>query len=126
MKQTILKLANEGISDEEIAHQLSEGGHRSPMCQHVLPSTVKTIRLKHGILIKRHQSHPRRIDGFLTVPQLAKELGISVHFIYDRIHNGTIGIAKDEVTGLYLFPDQPTTIKQFRKLIAGRLQDLHF
>lgn len=126
MKQTILKLANEGISDEEIAHQLSEGGHRSPMCQHVLPSTVKTIRLKHGILIKRHQSHPRRIDGFLTVPQLAKELGISVHFIYDRIHNGSIGIAKDEVTGLYLFPHRPTTIKQFRKLIAGRLQDLHF
>lgn len=126
MKQTILKLANEGIPDEEIARQLSEGGHRSPMCQHVLLSTVKTIRLKHGIMIKRHQSHPRRIDGFLTVPQLAKELGVSAHFIYDRIHNGTIGIAKDEATGLYLFPDRPTTIKQFRKLIAGRLQDLRF
>jgi DNA invertase Pin-like site-specific DNA recombinase len=126
MEQTILKLAAEGISDEEIAQQLTEGGHRSPMCQHVLPSTVKTIRLKHGIMIKRHQSHPRRIEGFLTVPQLAKELGITVHFIYDRIHKGTIGIVKDQATGLYLFPDRPATIKQFRKLIDGRLQNLRF
>jgi DNA invertase Pin-like site-specific DNA recombinase len=126
MKQTILKLANEGISDQEIARQLSEDGHRSPMRQHVLPSTVKTIRLKHGIMIKRHQSHPRRIDGCLTVPQLAKELGVSVHFIYDRIHNGTIGVAKDDATGLYLFPNRPTTIKQFRKLIDGHLQNLRY
>lgn len=126
MKQTILKLANEGISDQEIARQLSEDGHRSPMRQHVLPSTVKTIRLKHGIMIKRHQSHPRRIDGCLTVPQLAKELGVSVHFIYDRIHNGTIGIAKDDATGLYLFPNRPATIKQFKKLIDGHLQNLRY
>lgn len=126
MEQTILKLAAEGISDKEIARRLTDRSHRSPMRQHVLPSTVKTIRLKHGIMIKRHQSHPRRIDGFLTVTQLAKELGVSVHFIYDRIHNGTIEIAKDEATGLYLFPDRPTTIKQIRKLIDGRLQNLRF
>lgn len=126
MEQTIVKLASEGTSDEEIARLLTERGHRSPMSQHVLPSTVKTIRLKHGIMIKSHQSHPRRINGYLTVPQLAKELGVSVHFIYDRIHNGTIEIARDEATRLYLFPDRPTTIKQLRKLIDGRLQNLRF
>jgi DNA invertase Pin-like site-specific DNA recombinase len=126
MEQTIVKLASEGTSDEEIARLLTERGHRSPMREHVLPSTVKTIRLKHGIMIKSHQSHPRRINGYLTVPQLAKELGVSVHFIYDRIHNGTIEIVRDEATRLYLFPDRPTTIKQFRKLIDGRLQNLRF
>jgi DNA invertase Pin-like site-specific DNA recombinase len=126
MEQMILKLATEGISDEEIAHQLTARGHRSPMHPHVLPSTVKTIRLKHGIMLKRHQSHPRRIKGFLTVPQIAKELGIEVHYIYDRIHNGTIEIVKDPATRLYLFPDRPTTIKQFRRLIDGRLQNLRF
>jgi hypothetical protein len=77
-------------------------------------------------MIERHQSHPRRIEGFLTVPQLAKELGITVHFIYDRIHKGTIEIVKDQATGLYLFPDRPATIKQFRKLIDGRLKNLRF
>lgn len=126
MEQTIVKLASEGTSDEEIARLLTEGGHRSPMREHVLPSTVKTIRLKHGIMIKSHQSHPRRINGILTVPQLAKELGVSVHFIYDRIHNGTIEIARDEATKLYLFPDRPTTIKKFRKLLGGHLKNLRF
>ncbi|MCI0387343.1 MAG: hypothetical protein MOB07_01045 [Acidobacteria bacterium] len=126
MEQMILILAPDGISDEEIAQRLTVAGHRSPMRPHVLPSTVRTIRLKHGIMLKRHQSHPRRIEGFLTVSQLAKALDLSVHYIYDRIHNGTIEIVKDQVTGLYLFPDQPTTIKQFRKLIDGRLQNLRF
>jgi hypothetical protein len=126
MENLIVKLASTGISDEAIATQLTAQGHRSPMRQFVLPSTVKTIRLKHSILQKRSQSHPRHIDGYLTVPQLAKTLDISVHYVYDRIHNGTIEVAKDEATGLYLFPDQPATIKLFRRLLAGRLQHLRF
>jgi len=126
MESLIVKLASEGLPDEEIAAQLTAQGHRSPMRQYLLPNTVRTIRLKHGIMVKRHQSHPRRVEGFLTVSQLSKELGVSVHFIYDRIRNGTIQIAKDKKTGSYLFPDRPTTIKQFRKLIDGRLQTLDF
>jgi DNA invertase Pin-like site-specific DNA recombinase len=126
MEKLIVKLASEGRPDEAIAEQLTAQGHRSPMRQFVLPSTVKTIRLKYGIMQQRSQSHPRRIDGYLTVPQLAKALDTSVHYLYDRIHNGTIETAKDEATGLYLFPDQPATIELFRKLLAGRLQNLRF
>ncbi len=125
MENLIVKLASTGISDEAIATQLTAQGHRSPMRQFALPSTVKIVRLKHGIMQQRSQSHPRRIDGYLIVPQLAKTLDISVHY-YDRIHNGTIEVAKDEATGLYLFPNQPTTIELFRELIAGRLQNLRF
>jgi DNA invertase Pin-like site-specific DNA recombinase len=126
MENLIVQLASSGISDEVIATQLTAQGHRSPMRQFVLPSTVKIIRLKHGIMQKQSQSHPRRIDGYLTVPHLAKTLDISVHYIYDRIHKGTIKVAKDEATGLYLFPNQPATIELFRKLLAGRLQNLRF
>ncbi|MCI0524659.1 MAG: recombinase family protein [Acidobacteria bacterium] len=125
MEKLIVKLATDGVCDEEIAEQLTEQGHRSPRQRIVLPSTVKTIRLKNGIL-QRKQSHPREIEGFLTVPQLAEALKVSVQYIYDRIHNGTIEIAKDTATGLYLFPNQPTTIKQFKQLIAGRFQNLRF
>jgi hypothetical protein len=92
----------------------------------VLPSTVKTIRLRHRILITRHQSHPRRIPGHVTVSQLAEKLHVSVHWIYDRIHNGTIQVAKDKETALYLFPDRPQTLERFRKLIAGKFQNLRF
>jgi hypothetical protein len=126
MESQILQLASAGHDDEEIAQRLTQEGHRSPLRHVVLPSTVKTIRLRHRILIARHQSHPRQIAGHLTVPQLAGKLGVSRHWIYDRIHNGTIQVARDNQTRLYLFPDQATTLERFRKLIAGKLQNLRF
>jgi hypothetical protein len=126
MEREVVKLSTQGATDGEIARRLTACGHRSPRRQSVLPSTVRKIRLKHDIMSERNQSHPRRIKGFLTVPQLAKELSVAAHFIYDRINNGTIEIVKDRATGLYLFPDRPATIKQFRKLIDGRLKNLRF
>ena len=44
----------------------------------------------------------------------------------DRIHNGTIEVARDEATNLYLFPDRPRTMAQFQQLRAGKLQKLRF
>jgi hypothetical protein len=126
MEAKVLQLAAQGICDEEIAARLTREGHRSPLAPVVLPSTVKTIRLRHRILITRHQSHPRQVAGHLTVPQLAKKLGVSPHWLYDRIHSGTIQVARDKETRLYLFPDQPRTLERFRKLIAGTFQNLRF
>jgi len=91
-----------------------------------LPSTVKIIRLKHGQFQKRSQSHPRRIEGVLTIPQLAKALDMDPHWIYDRIHNATIQVDKDPNTHLFLFPDEPTTLEQFRQLRAGQFKTLRF
>ena len=64
--------------------------------------------------------------GFLTVPQLADTLRITRHWIYDRIHNGTIAIARDARTGLYLFPDTPDTLAGFRQLRGGEVDRLQF
>ena len=126
MEKRILALSKKGHADAEIAEQLTAAGHRSPMRDHVLPSTVQGIRLKHRILIERSQSHPRRIPGHLTVPQLARALGVNKHWVYDRIHNGTIQITRDAQTGLYLFPDHPATLEQFKQLQAGKLHKLRF
>ena len=126
MESQIVQLASEGHSDAKIAQRLTRAGYRSPLRQVVLPSTVKTIRLRHRIMITRHQSHPRQIAGHLTVPQLVEKLGVSHHWIYDRIHNGTIQVTKDRETGLYLFPDHAKTLERFRKLVAGKFQNLRF
>lgn len=119
MEQKILNSSQHGKLDEDIANELSAEGFRSPMSNYLLPSTVKGIRLKHGIMLKRSQSHPRRIAGHLTVPEIAKVLDITRHWIYDRIHKGVIHVKRDTKTGLYLFPDTPNTLEQFRKLKAG-------
>ena len=126
MEQLILERSAAGVLDEAIAQELTELGYRSPLRPAVLPSTVKIIRLKHGLFQKRSQSHPRRIEGALTISQIAQVLDIDPHWIYDRIHNGTIQVDKDPQTRLFLFPDEPETIEHFKLLRAGRFQHLRF
>jgi hypothetical protein len=89
-----------------------------------LPSTVKAIRLRHRIMIRESQSHPRRVAGYLTIPQLADKLNIPRHWISDRIHNGTIVLEKDATSGCYLFPDNPQTLRQMRQLREGKITQM--
>ena len=127
IETTILELSQQGQSDEDIARHLTELGHASPKhLQSVLPSTVKSIRLKHRIFLKPSQSHPRCIAGCLTIPQLAPQLGVTAHWIYHLIRRGKIQITRDPQTGLYLFPDQPGTLEKFRQLKAGTVNNLRF
>jgi|SRR5215468_910104 len=126
MEKQILALTQKGKSDEEIAALLTGQGYRSPKHTTVLPSTVRILRLRHRLFRKRSQSHPRHIPGCLTVSQVARKLGITPHWIYDRIHNGTIAMKRDRDTNLYLFPDEPRTITLLKQLRAGKLQKLRF
>jgi hypothetical protein len=126
IEESILRLARQGRSDEEIARYLTEQGHHSPRHTTVLRSSVRIVRLRHGLLRDRRQSHPRRILGFLTVPQLTAKLGLERSWIYDRIHNGTIRVALDAERKLYLFPDSPATLAKFRQLRAGKLNSVRF
>lgn len=118
METTITRMTSEGHSDAAIAEHLTEKGHRSPRANKVLESTVRLTRLRLGILRKTHQSHPRRVEGFLTIPQLAKKLGVSRWWISDRIHNGTIKAKKHEKKKCYLFPDTPATLAELKALVA--------
>ena len=126
IEESILRMARRGKTDEEIARYLTQQGRHSPRHTTVLCSSVKIVRLRHGLFRDRRQSHPRQIPGFLTVPQLTAKLGLERSWIYDRIHNGTIQVTFDIERKLYLFPDTPETLARFRKLRAGRLNSLRF
>lgn len=74
----IVALSQQGMDDKVIAERLTKQGFRSPPSRDsLLPSTVKRIRLQHGIMIKPHQSHARQIPGSLTVAQVAHKLHLS-------------------------------------------------
>jgi DNA invertase Pin-like site-specific DNA recombinase len=126
MEACILELASAGVDDTAIAERLTAEGHRSPLRSYVLRSTVQAIRLRHRILASRRQSHPRRVAGHLTVVQLAERLQVARHWVYDRIHNGTIAMTRDAQTGCYLFPDTANTLARFEKLRAGDVDRLLF
>ncbi|MEW6735750.1 MAG: recombinase family protein, partial [Acidobacteriota bacterium] len=124
MEKLILKLHAKGKSDQQIAQHLTEKGFRSPMKSYVLESTVRTIRLKHRLLLDQSQSHPRHVPGYLTVTELAQILDVPVHWLYDRIRNGTIEVARDPKTNLYLFPKKRIILALFRKLKVKEISRL--
>ncbi len=126
LERLVVELTKQGVDDQTIAEKLTQKGFRSPSGLTLLPSTVQRIRLKHRIFRNRHQSHPRRVPGYLTIPQIAATLNLSTYWLYYRIDNGSIVVTRDKKTKLYLFPDQPETLTQFRELIAGTLKKLHF
>jgi DNA invertase Pin-like site-specific DNA recombinase len=126
MEEAAVKFARRGKTDAAIAEELTRRGYRSPHGQTVLPSTVKQIRLRHGVSAERSRSYPRRIAGYLTVPQLARYLKVPPHWLHDRIHSGTIQVKKHRDWKLYLFPDTPKTLAQFKQLRDGKVKQLRF
>jgi hypothetical protein len=118
MEATIKRMTTDGYSDAAIAEHLTKAGHRSPKADKVLESTVRLTRLRLGILRRANQSHPRHVEGFLTIPQLAKKLGVSRWWISDRIRNGTIEAKKDKKAKCYLFPDTPEMLAQLKSLVT--------
>lgn len=126
METIMLEMSQSGKKDEEIAAHLTKLGYRSPMKEQVIASTVKTIRLKNRVLQKEHQSHPLNISGHLSVSQIAKKIDVTVHWVYDRIHNKRIKVNKDVNSGSYLFPDKYETIKMFKQLKNNLIYDLDF
>jgi DNA invertase Pin-like site-specific DNA recombinase len=124
MEPIAIELFRKGQSDEQIAAELTRRGYRSPRELTVITSTVRTIRLNHGLRRPRPGSKPRRIPGKLTVPQLIRVLDVPLHWVYQHIERGEIQIALDPKRKLYLFPDTPEAIAQLKKLKAGRIQSV--
>jgi hypothetical protein len=122
MERIAVELFRDGQSDEEIAAELTRRGYRSPRELSVIPNTVRTIRLQHGLCRPRPGSRPRRVPGKLTVPQIVKLLDVPLHWVYQRIERGEIELALDPVRKLYLFPDTPETLAKLKALKAGRVQ----
>ena len=126
MEAEILTLAAQRVHDEDIARLLTERGFRSPSGDVVLRATVQRIRLRHGKVHRYNDLRPRRVEGFLTVPQIAEAIGVDAHWVHNRIQKGVVEIQKDKAAGRYLFPDQPETLADFRRLQNGDLKKLRY
>ena len=124
MEARVLDLARDGTEDAAVAALLTQEGFRLPRHSQVLVNTVSTIRRRHRIL--QAPSHPRRLPGWLTVSQLAQQLGIPRRWIDQRIRSGVIVLGPHPPMKLHLFPDADATIAGFRSLRAGQVGRLCF
>lgn len=126
MEAAVLHLESQGQSDAEIAQRFTAQGFRSPPRPRVLASTVRTIRLRHGRLHRYRGPRPRRVPRSLTVPQIARAVGVKPHWVYHRISRGRIVVSRDEASGLSLFPDGSETLEAFRQLRDGHSSALRY
>jgi hypothetical protein len=75
MERLVVELFEEGNTDRQIAWRLTEMGHRSAQRKHVVRSTVKTIRHRHGLIRGarvKGASRAHHIPGRLTVSEVAR------------------------------------------------------
>ena len=129
MERLVVELFKEGNTDRQIARRLTELGHRSPQREHVVRSTVQTIRHRHGLIRGarvKGASRAHHVPGRFTLSEVARKLEVPKPWMYNRIYNGAIQVVKDDRTGLYMFPDDPATIERFRELKEGKVRKLQF
>jgi DNA invertase Pin-like site-specific DNA recombinase len=89
--ERVKELWQQGMTDNEIARQLTAEGYRSPRRDTFLSNTVQGIRLKHDWLITKRQG--RRIiapAGYVLVADLAAKLGVARITINRWIRKGVI------------------------------------
>jgi DNA invertase Pin-like site-specific DNA recombinase len=116
MEQRICELAATGLYDDEIARMLTAEGHRSPWRgAEVLPSTVRGIRLRHGMKTIRQRTRWPTVPGYLTVTQLAERLRIPQKWIHTQLRRGALR-TMHEPSGRYLFPDTDSVRQAVQEL----------
>jgi hypothetical protein len=124
MRARLLDLAKEGRHDNEIAHLLTEEGHRSANCaDKVLPVTVQRIRLAEGIKAPPSRRRWEHDPNFLSTTELAAKLEIPVNWLYVQIKNKRL-LIEPQPTGAYLFPDTPAVldgVQNLRNHVIGEL-----
>ena len=124
MPARVLALARAGVDDVAIARTLTAEGHHSAQhCSAVLPSTVRGIRLRHGLKLVPRQTRWPRVPGWLTVADAAARLQVSDRWLRGRIRDGAI-LTVREPSGRYLFPDGEGTLEELRRLRARMVKQV--
>jgi hypothetical protein len=104
------------------AERCTAAGARSPrQAPPLWPRTVRGMRRQPQRLGTRRPSPPRQSLGALTVPHLARGLGVSPPGRSARLATGTMQILRDPPTGLSLCPDPADPREPCQPWKDGRL-----
>lgn len=111
-------LWQQGMTDEDIARNLTEEGFHSARLDHITVHVVYRLRLEQRWL---HKSSPKVTtpSGYLKVNELAKRLDISEGWIYRQIRNHRIDtsiIWRHPKRGVIFIPDEPDILEYIQQL----------
>jgi DNA invertase Pin-like site-specific DNA recombinase len=126
MEARVLELARSGMHDADIVSQLTAEGHRSPrQAVGVHPSTVRDIRLRHGVKVEWRCTRWPTVPGWSTVAETANQTGIPQSWLREQLRLDRIRTWR-EPSGRYLFPRQAYAHLALLQLRAGTVCAVEF
>jgi len=85
------ELTRQGLTDPEIAEQLTAEGFHTARRLSVTVGTIHKLRKNHGQVSSLHRHRKVSIiDGFWTIPGLTQELGVGHGWLYQQIYQGKL------------------------------------
>ena len=112
------ELTSQGITDPEIAAQLTAEGFHTARRLAVTVGTIHKLRMNHGQVSSLHRHRKvDMIDGFWTLPGLTRELGVGQNWLYQRIYQGELAAPDIErLPGyrVYLIRNDPDLIARLK------------
>src|SRR5579871_107398 len=122
------ELTSQGLTDPEIAEQLTTEGFHTARRLAVTTATIAKLRRRHGQVSSLHR-HRRvsMVDGYWTIPGLTRELGVGQNWLYQQIYQGKLtepDIERLPGYHVYLLRNAPALIERLRReAIASRRFD---
>src|SRR5215471_12207709 len=85
------ELTSQGLTDPEIAEQLTREGFHTARRLAVTVGTIHKLRKNHGQVSSLHRHRKvSMIDGYWTLPGLTRELGVGSKWLYQQIYDGKL------------------------------------
>jgi DNA invertase Pin-like site-specific DNA recombinase len=124
MVARIRQLWELGLSDEQIAAQLTREGFHSARSPDVTVKTVLKVRLQHRWYDTLHQSRgATELYGYLTATGLAQRIGVDRSWVYRRLEQGKIDpqyVKREPKSGIYLIANDERLIECLRQAVHRR------
>lgn len=121
--ERIADLTEQGLSDPQIAAQLTAEGFHTARRLAVTEHTIHKIRSKHGLVSPLHQSrNASMVNGSWTIAGLTRELGVGHNWLYQQISEGKLKEPDlERTTGyrVYLIRNDPVLLARLREEAAA-------
>jgi len=117
------ELTSQGLTDPEIAAQLTREGFHTARRLAVTVGTIHKLRGRHGQVSSLHRHRKvSMIDGFWTIPGLTRELGVGNGWLYQQIYQGKLkepDIERLPGYRVYLIRNDPVLLERLRAEAAA-------
>lgn len=122
----VRQLLDGGLNDRRIAEILNEQGIRTCRQMPYSIQTVRTLRLRNGLLSRLEEVRRGGIPGYYTIPEIAAHAHITPNRIYQLIFRGKIQIEKHPIYGCYLFESTDASVAKIRAVHSGEVRHMSF